>query len=243
FAGVNNVVPALVGSVQFLVLPLAASVTAVPFLVGFASVDYCVFDFEFHGLVFGLVGGVHGSAHGSGCYWLLGVVGSHLLCPSNRYQSWLFADGQHADLPSITLANINRRLIASDEHGTSLALKSTPPFSDGPNRIVDCIQSIGRAAKGGNRGLLKRVCIPFFDGLPTEKHPVRSQQNRVLCEKRSQGSSIVVLVCLLLLHPEHAELTKGLGNPDEITLLDYSCIASILLLSEGRQSKADCNSC
>ena len=47
-------------------------------------------------------------------------------------QSWFSADGQHADLPSITLTNIKRGLVASDEHGTSLALKSTEPFSDGP---------------------------------------------------------------------------------------------------------------
>ena len=123
------------------------------------------------------------------------------LLPSNRCQSWLFGDGQPADLPSITLTNINRGLVTSDEHGTSLALKSTKPFSEGPNRIVDCIQPLAVAAKAGNWPLPKRVCIPFFDGLPTEKRPVRSQQNRVLCEKWSQGSSIVFIICLVLLRP------------------------------------------
>jgi hypothetical protein len=36
------------------------------------------------------------------------------------------------------------------------------------------------------------------------------------------------------------ELINCLGNPEEITLLDYSSIGCVLLLGEGWRSKTDC---
>src|SRR6266446_9425412 len=130
------------------------------------------------------------------------------------------------------------------KYGTSLALKSTRPLSGRPNRVVDCIQvaALAAAVKIGNRPPLERVFIPFLDHLPTAKHPVRCHQNRVLREKRRRCGSVVLVVCLVQLLTKLSELSKCLDIPEEITLLDYSSICCILLLGEGRQPKADCQS-
>ena len=55
------------------------------------------------------------------------------------------------------------------------------------------IQLTALADKAGNRRLLERVCIPFLDGLPTEKHPVRCHQNGVLRKKRGHGAGVILV--------------------------------------------------
>jgi hypothetical protein len=65
------------------------------------------------------------------------------------------------------------------------------------------------ADKVGNRRPLERVCIPFLYLLPTGKHPVRCHQNRIFREKRT-------------------ELSNCLGNPEEVTLLEYSWTGCVL---------------
>src|SRR5580704_14071738 len=42
-------------------------------------------------------------------------------------------------------------------------------------------------------------CMPFFDGLRTVKCSLRRHQNCVVGEKRGDGGSVVVVVCLLKL--------------------------------------------
>src|SRR5271165_6761382 len=98
------------------------------------------------------------------------------------------------------------------------------------------------ATKGGNRPLLECVCIPFLDGLPTIKHPIRCHQNRVLREKRGHCGGVVLVECLVRLHTERTELSKCFGIPEEIALLNYSWIDRVFRLGKGRQCKAHCQS-
>ncbi len=64
---------------------------------------------------------------------------------------------------------------------TASPKKASAPFAGRPSRVVDCIQMMTElAAKGGNRPSLECVCIPFLDGLPTVKHPVRCHQDCIL---------------------------------------------------------------
>jgi hypothetical protein len=99
--------------------------------------------------------------------------------------------------------------------------------------------AIPAAVKADNRRLLERVRIPFLYVLPTAKHPVRCHQNRILREKHGHSGGVVPVVCLVQPPINFTELIKCLGNPEEITLLDYSLIGCVLLLGEGRQSKAE----
>src|SRR5271165_6756238 len=156
-------------------------------------------------------------------------------------RSWALGQCQRADLPIITLTNINCGKVAPDEHRTSVALKSAGPFSVGPNRVVDCVEvTIARIVKKRKRPPLERAFIPLLDGLPTGKHPVGGHQNPVLCEKPGHCGCVFVRECLALLRSEHTELIECLGIPNEITLLSYSWIDHVFLLGKARQGKADC---
>jgi hypothetical protein len=92
--------------------------------------------------------------------------------------------------------------------------------------IVDRIQviSLEAAVKADNMRPLERVCIPLLYVLPTAKH------------------CVVLVVCLVQLPMKLTGLINRLGHAEKITLLDYSRIRCVLLLSEGRQSEADCQS-
>jgi hypothetical protein len=119
-------------------------------------------------------------------------------------------------------------------------LKSTPPFSKGPDRVVDRFEvTVARVVKKRKRPPLECSFISLLDGLPTGKHPVRGHQNRVLCEKRGHCGCVFVRECLALLRSEDTELIEWLGIPNEITLLSYSWIDRVFLLGKGWQSKAD----
>src|SRR4029077_20339027 len=115
------------------------------------------------------------------------------------------------------------------------------PLSGRPNRVVDCIQVIALAAavKINNRPPLERVCIPFLYVLPTAKHPVGYHQKPVMREKRGHCGGVVLVVCLVQLLTKLTEDLECIGNPEKIAL-DYSRLGCVLLLGEGRQSKADC---
>jgi hypothetical protein len=134
-------------------------------------------------------------------------------------RSWVLAEGQQANLPSVALTNINRCPVAPDEDDANLVLKSTRPFSFRPNCVVDCSQRIvARVAKDGRRRPLERVCIPFLDGRPIAKNPVRCYQKRVLREERSQRGGISVDECVIPLLSKLTELSKCLGIPVDVTL-------------------------
>jgi hypothetical protein len=161
-----------------------------------------------------------------------------LLYLSTRSRRWRLVDGPHADLPSIPLTNIDRRPVAQRKYGTGLPLKSTRPLSGTPNRVVDCIQVIPVEAgvKADNRRPLEFVCIPFLDVLPTAKHPVRFHQKCVLREKCGDCGGVVLVVCLVQRLMKLTEIIKCLGNPEKVTLLDYSY--DWLCPSFGRRSAA-----
>ena len=72
---------------------------------------------------------------------------------------WGFANGELADLPRITLTNINRGPVTSLKLRAGLTLNGTPPLSDCPNRVVDGIQGRTLASKGGNRQALEHLGI------------------------------------------------------------------------------------
>jgi len=119
-------------------------------------------------------------------------------------------------------------------------LKGTPPFSGRPSGIVDGIQRIALAGRAGHRPSLEQLYIPLLDSLPTEKYPVRSHQNPVLREERSQGAGVVLVECLIFLRSKDTELIKRLDIPKEITLLSYCCINRGFLLGASWQSKGSC---
>ena len=70
--------------------------------------------------------------------------------------------------------------------------------------------------------------------------PSRFDQKRVLREKCGHCRCVVLVVCLVQLPMKLTGLINCLGNPEKITLLGCSWIGCVLLLGEGRQSKADC---
>jgi hypothetical protein len=76
--------------------------------------------------------------------------------------------------------------------------------------------------------------------LATAKHSVWHHKKRVLRKKGGHRGGVVFVVCLVQLPMKVTEITYCLGIPKEITLLDYRWIGCVLLLGEGRQSKADC---
>src|SRR5271165_386673 len=75
---------------------------------------------------------------------------------------------------------------------------------------------------------LERVCPMFLNGLPTVNRSCVPHINRVFRVERGHGGGIVVVDCL------------GILLTDRNKLLDYLWIDRVFLLSEGRQSKADC---
>ena len=93
-------------------------------------------------------------------------------------------------------------------------MKSTSPFSKGPDRVVDCFEvAVARVVKKRKGPPLKRVFIPLLDGLPAGKYPVRGHQNRVLCEKRGHCGCVVVLNASLCLVASTPNSSSALGSP------------------------------
>jgi len=84
--------------------------------------------------------------------------------------------------------------------------------------------------------------MPSLYLLATAKHFVWCHKKPVLRKKRGHCGSVVLVVCLVQLPMKVTELAYCLGNPEEITLLDYWWIGWGLLLGVSRQSKADCQS-
>jgi hypothetical protein len=101
------------------------------------------------------------------------------------------------------------------------------------------MMALAATVKINNRRPRERVLIPFLDVPPTAKHPVRGHQNRVLREKRCQDDGIVLVNCRVKPQTKLTELTKCLGIPEEIPLLDCLWIGGVLLLGEDRRRKAD----
>src|ERR1700689_3206232 len=95
------------------------------------------------------------------------------------------------------------------------------------------------AAKGGDRPSVEDVGIPFLNGLPPTKHPIRFHQNPVLRKKRGDGAGVVLLECLLQLQTKRTEIVDGLGNSEQITLLDYFRVGGVLLLRKGWHCETD----
>ena len=78
--------------------------------------------------------------------------------------------------------------------------------------------------------MLEIVCIRFFDGLPTVKCSVVRHIDRVFRVERGDGSRVLFVDCLVILHGQRTNL------------LCCSWIDRVFLLGKGRKSKADSQS-
>jgi len=142
-----------------------------------------------------------------------------------------FAGGIPADLPSIALTDYNPykvALLVSRSAGGLLI--SATPCSVCTYLISDRNYPIDRFDKiVGMPTLEIPFCIIFFDGLPTVKcSGMRRHINPILRVERGDGSRVLPVECLLILHSQRTNL------------LGYFWIDRVFLLGECRQSKADC---
>jgi hypothetical protein len=123
--------------------------------------------------------------------------------------------------------------VTFDVSGVRVVFKSTIPSSEHTYLISDCNYPIDRFDKIiGMPKLELDFCTMFCDGLPTVLYSVVSRhKSPVLRVERGDGGGIVAFVCFLILHSQNTNL------------LDYFWIYRVFLLSEGRQNKADCQTC
>jgi hypothetical protein len=84
----------------------------------------------------------------------------------------MLAQRQHADLPSVTLRNMDRRPVAPRKHRAGLTLAGTPSLAGRPNRVVEPIQVSGLAVdEVGNRPPRESVCLSFLNALSPSEIP------------------------------------------------------------------------
>ena len=84
----------------------------------------------------------------------------------------MLAQRQHADLPSVTLRNMDRRPVAPRKHRAGLTLAGTPSLAGRPNRVVEPIQVSGLAVdEVGNRPPRESVCLSFLNASSPSEIP------------------------------------------------------------------------
>jgi hypothetical protein len=135
-----------------------------------------------------------------------------------RRALWAYAEGRHANSPGITLADINRRKIASHlVRATVLALeeKRTTPFSIFPDDIAINAYRMRRdwVVLGITTEVtyfLELVRIIFFDSLPTVNWSCVIHQNSVFGVESGHGGCIALEECLVGLLTNRVKLLNNL---------------------------------
>ena len=162
---------------------------------------------------------------------MLARAGCRRSCHSG---SWGYVIGVQTDLPSIALANMNRRPIAFDFDGAAVrVLNGLAPFPVSPYRITSSSYEakgirINRVYMVFGVPSLELVCTPILYCVPTVNRSLRRHNNRVPRVAFGHGGRIVVSVCLVYFLTEYDKLLDYL-------LIGHHCV----LLGKRWRSKAD----